>query len=56
MLRVIIPGEEDSRLEDDSENKQCYTTKLLTEEFSLAEEEGAFYRREDYIGFEPFRR
>ena len=32
-----------------------YTTKLLTEEISLVEE-GAFYRRREYIGFEPFRR
>ena len=55
-LRIIIPGEKDSRFEDDSENKECYTTKLLTEEFSLAAEEGAFYRRRERVGFKPFRR
>ena len=55
MLRMIIAGEKDSRFEDDSDNKECYTTKLLTEEFSLAAEEGAFYRRREHVDFEPFR-
>ena len=30
--------------------------KLLTEEISMVEDEGTFYRRKEYVGFEPLRR